>query len=78
MPTAECSTDKPEKIGGYDRWKVTSAVTTLREAKDIEADPKFLKVVLGEMNREADKLDKTAEVLRSTKKNLDKVFKKKG
>jgi len=75
-PTAECSVDKSEKIGGYDRWKVSNAVDTMKQAKEIEADPKFLKVVLAEMDREANKLEKTAEVLRNTKSNLDKVFKK--
>ena len=70
MPESE----KPKKIGGYDRWEVTNAVDTLKRAKEIEANPKFLKVVLGEMDRESVRLDKTSALLRKTRKQLGKVF----
>jgi len=71
MPESE----RPKKIDGYDRWEVTNAVDTLKRAKEIEANPKFLKVVLDEMDRESVKLDKTSALLRKTRKQLGKVFK---
>jgi hypothetical protein len=67
-----------EKIGGYDRWKVQNAVRTLRESEEFKDDPKFLKVVLAEMDKEADKTDKAAAAIRNASKNLKKVFDKKG
>lgn len=70
--------ERPKKIGGYDRWEVTSAVDSLRRAEEIKADPKFLEVVLGEMDRKAAKLEKTSDLLRKTKKQLGKVFGKDG
>ncbi len=66
-----------KKIGGYDKWDVESAVSTMRRAAEIEADPKFLKVVVAEMNREADKLEDTADLLVKTSKKLKKIFGKK-
>lgn len=73
MPSAiESSTKK--KIDGYDKWEVESAVSTMRRAAEIEADPKFLKVVVKEMNREADKLEDKADLLVKTSKKLNKVF----
>jgi hypothetical protein len=63
-----------EKIGGYDKWEVSSAVTTMREAAEIEKDPKFLKVVIKEMNKEADKLEDKADLLVATSAKLKKVF----
>lgn len=66
-----------KKIGGYDKWDVESAVSTMRRAAEIEADPKFLKVVVKEMNREADKLEDKADLLVKTSAKLNKVFGKK-
>lgn len=75
----DLATKESEKIGGYDRWKVKSAVSTLKEAEEIKADSKFLKVVLAEMDKEADKTEKTANVIRKTSAKLKSVFgKKKG
>ena len=68
---------KPKKIGGYDRYEVEEAVRTMRRAGEIEADEKFLKVVVAEMGREADKLEDTADLLIKTQIKLDKVFAKK-
>jgi hypothetical protein len=48
----------------------------MRRAAEIEADPKFLKVVVGEMGKEADKLEDKAKLLVKTQVKLDKVFKK--
>ena len=70
-----CSTDKPDKIGGYDRYKVQDAVRTLREAEEIKGDSKFLKVVLKEMDKEADKTEKTASVIRKTASKLKSIYK---
>ena len=67
-----------DKIGGYDAWRVSDAVNTMKQAEEIKADSKFLKVVVGEMNREADKLEDTADLLVKTSKKLNKVFGKKG
>lgn len=68
---------KPKKIGGYDRYEVEEAVRTMRRAGEIEADEKFLKVVVKEMHRESDKLEDTADLLTVTAAKLDKVFGKK-
>ena len=71
----ETATSK--KIGGYDKWDVSSAVDTMRRAAEIEKDPKFLKVVVAEMNKEADKLEDKAKLLVTTSAKLKKVFGKK-
>lgn len=68
---------KSEKIGGYDRYEVRNAMDSIKRYDEIKADAKFLKVVLGEMDREAKKLDASATLLRNTKKRMDKVFKEK-
>ena len=68
----ESSTSK--KIGGYDKWEVESAVRTMREAAEIEAKPKFLAVVIKEMNREADKLEDKADLLVKVSAKLNKTF----
>lgn len=65
---------KPKKIGGYDRWDVESAVDTMRRAAEIKADPKFLKVVVNEMNKKADTLEDEANLLVKTSAKLKKVF----
>jgi len=73
MPDAvESSISK--KIGGYDKWEVESAVSTMRRAAEIEADSKFLAVVVKEMNKEADKLEDKADLLVKTSAKLKKVF----
>lgn len=72
-----CDEVREKKIGGYDSWKVRSAVSTMRESAEIEADPKFLKVVVGEMNRESDRLEEKANLLTRTSAKLKKVFGKK-
>lgn len=71
--SSACSIDKPKKIGGYDRWDVTSAVESLERAEEIKADPKFLKVVLAEMDRKAVKLRKTSDVVAITASKLKKL-----
>jgi len=68
---------KPKQIGGYDRWDVEEGVRTMRRAAEIEADPKFLKVVVKEMNKEADTLEDKADLLVKTSAKLKKVFGKK-
>ena len=67
----------PKKIGGYDRWDVREGVSTMRRAAEIEKDPKFLAVVVKEMNNEADDLKKKANLLIVTSAKLKKVFGKK-
>lgn len=71
------SEDKPKKIGGYNRWDVTSAVDTLNRAQEIQSDPKFLEVVLAEMDRKATKMKKTADVVSITAAKLKKLTKAK-
>lgn len=65
---------RPKKIGGYDRWDVRDGVSTMRRAAEIEADPKFLAVVVKEMNKEADELEDKADLLVKTSAKLKKVF----
>lgn len=67
----------PKKIGGYDGWDVRAAVDTLKRADEIKADPKFLAVVIGEMNRESDKLEKSAKLLKKVGKKLKSIREKK-
>lgn len=67
-------TSTPKKIDGYDGWDVREAVSTMRRAAEIEADPKFLKVVIKEMNKEADTLEDKANLLVKTSAKLKKVF----
>ena len=67
----------PKKIGGYDRWDVREGVSTMRRAAEIEGDPKFLAVVVKEMNKEADELEDKADLLVKTSAKLKKVFGKK-
>ena len=64
-----------DKIGGYDAWRVKSAVDTMKEADQIKNDPKFLKVVIGEMNRESDKLEDSAKLLKKLGKKLKAIHK---
>ena len=62
--------DYSKKIGGYDGYDVREAVTTMKKADEIKTDPKFLAVVVVEMNRESDKLDKSAKLLKKVGKKL--------
>lgn len=68
---------RPKKIGGYDRYDVEGGVRTMQRAAEIEKDPKFLAVVVKEMNTEADDLEKKAKLLVMTSVKLKKVFGKK-
>jgi len=68
---------RSKKIGGYDRWDVEDGVRTMRRAAEIEADPKFLAVVVKQMNKEADELEDKADLLVKTSKKLKQVFGKK-
>ncbi len=72
MPCDELSREK--KIDGYDKWKVRSAVSTMREAAEIEEDSKFLKVVAKEMDREAVRDIKKVTLLQKTSAKLKAVF----
>jgi len=68
---------RPKKISGYDRYDVEDGVRTMRRAAEIEKDPKFLAIVVKEMNTEADNLEKKAKLLVTTSAKLKKVFGKK-
>lgn len=68
-------TEKPDKIGGYDRYEVEGAGRTLKRAEEIKSDGKFLKVVLKNMDKDADETEKTASLIRNTASKLRKVFK---
>lgn len=65
---------RPKKIGGYDRWDVEDGVRTMRRAAEIEGDPKFLAIVVKQMNKEADELEDKADLLVKTSAKLKKVF----
>ena len=69
-----CSPDNPKKIGGYDRYDVEDAVRTMRKSAEIEADPKFRKVVAAEMNKDAKNLVKKADLLTKTSAKLKATF----
>lgn len=72
MSCIETSSEK--KIGGYDSYKVRNAVSTMRESAEIEADKKFLKVVIAEMNKESDRLENKASLLSKTSAKLKATF----
>ncbi len=67
--------DYSKKIGGYDGYDVREAVTTMKKADEIKADPKFLAVVIGEMDRESDKLEDSAKLLKKVGKKLKAIKK---
>lgn len=52
--------DRPKKIGGFDKYEVESAARTLIEAQEIKAKPKFLKVVIKEVERQAEAAKRAA------------------
>lgn len=52
--------DKPKKIGGFDKWEVEDAARTLIEAQEIKAKPKFFKVVIVEVQKQAEAAKRAA------------------
>ncbi len=64
---------KPDKISGYDRYEVEEAVRTMKRADEVKADPKFLAVVIKEMDKESDKLDESAKLLKKVGKKLKAI-----
>lgn len=42
-----------DKIDGFDKWEVESAARDMIRVQEIEADPKFHKVVVKELERQA-------------------------
>lgn len=74
MKTSAVEPATPKKIDGYDAYEVREGVRTMKRAGEIEADDKFLKVVIAEMGREADKLEDKADLLVVVAKKLDRVF----
>ena len=63
----------PKKIGGYDGYDVREAVRTMKRADEIKADSKFLAVVIKEMDKESDKLDESAKLLKKVGKKLKAI-----
>lgn len=68
------SGERPQLIGGYNRWDVEEASRTLKKAEEVKSDKKFLKVVLAYMEKDADKTEKTADLLRNTSSKLKGLF----
>ena len=64
-----------KKIGGYNDYDVREAVRTMKRAAEIKADPKFLKVVVVEMDKESDKLEDEAKLLKTVGKKLKSIRK---
>lgn len=62
---------KSKKIEGFDRWEVESAARTLIEAEEIRSKPKFLKVVLKEVDRQVKVAERVA-LEKKTNANLAK------
>lgn len=75
-----CMTDNPDsdKLYGFDKWEVKSAVSTLKEAEEIKKkDPKFLEAVQKHADAEAMAAKEAATKLRSItkiQKKMDKVY----
>ena len=69
-----CISDNPKKIGGFDAWDVKDGVRTMQRAAEIENDSKFLKVVTGEMDRQAVRDTKKVTLLQKTSAKLKAVF----
>ena len=78
MPVSPCNDNTPNKISGYDGYDVREAVRTLKRAEEIKGDTKFVKVVLKEMDKEADKTEKAASMIRKTSNKLKSTFNKGG
>ena len=75
MLTSPTQNKRKKEIGGYNTWDVEEAVNTLKHADEIKADSKFLAVVIGEMDRESDKLEKSAKLLKKVGKKLKSIRK---
>ena len=73
MATSPMQSENAKKIGGYDGWDVREAVSTLKRADEIKADPKFLAVVVKEMDKESDKLEESAKLLKKVGKKLKAI-----
>jgi hypothetical protein len=78
MKTSPAIEENKKTIGGYDGFDVREAVRTLKKAEEIKSDPKYLKVVLGEMDNEAKKTEAAAELIKKTSAKLKTTFTKKG
>jgi hypothetical protein len=78
MSASPISESTPNKISGYDGYDVREAVRTLKRAEEIKGDAKFIKVVLKEMDKEVDKTEKAASVIRKTASKLKSTFSKGG
>lgn len=70
MEGKNMETDRPKKIGGFDRYEVEGAARTLIEAQEIKAKPKFLAVVIKEVERQALAAERAAMEQRTTAKLL--------
>ena len=76
--SSEPTIKKPDKIGGFDKWDITSAFRTLEDAREILADDKKVAAI---KIYAKERLVATAEVAaqldleKTVKGKLSKVFK---
>lgn len=71
---------KSEKIGGFDKWEITSAYNTLKEAREILADKKkvaAVKIYAKEAEAAAAEVSKQLSLEKTVSKGLSKVYGKK-
>ncbi len=70
---------KSEKIGGFDKWEISSAYETLESAREILADDKKVKAIRIYAVKRVKATEEVAAQLsleKNTKAKLDKLYKK--
>ena len=71
---------KSEKIGGFDKWDITGAYNTLKEAKEILADEKkvaAVKIYAKKAEAAAAEVSKQLSLEKTVDKKLSKMYGKK-
>ncbi len=71
---------KSEKIGGFDKWKISSAYDTLKEAREILADEKkvaAVKIYAKQAEAAAAEVSKQLNLEKTVGKKLSKMYGKK-
>jgi len=64
---------KEEKINGFEKYEIESAVRTLREAEAIKADPKMMEAIAPFIKKETAAMLKVAKIITSRKELREKA-----
>jgi len=71
---------KEEKIGGFDKWDITSAYDTLKDAREILADEKkvaAVRIYAKKAEAAAAEVSKQLSLEKTVDKKLSKMYKRK-